>query len=418
MLLKLKGEPFKQRTSLAGGITPFLFSVSLPFLEATLVAELGKCFHPILKSTMADWHYYNENREKIGPVTSKQLKQLVQQGTITPETFVEDPNGRTGLAKDVKGLPFAETVASESSSVLLPPFAESNSSTATSHPSQNTMLNYFYFDANGHKQGPATEQQLHELIQQGIVGPKSPLETEGGHRGVAGQIPGLFSAAPQKERAAPVPPTTPPPPPPINLFCTNCGNTVSEKAVACMSCGAKPTGHKKFCRQCGVGLNPEQVVCVQCGAGITGGFQAGATTMAASAMENLKNASIPEKIKKLPKPAMIAGISTAVVLCLAFFLYGGSSPSAVVRQYLIAIEKSDLKTIRKICTPQRGAGFDGNSLNYYRESMIRENLTHGEIGSLSHTITGNNATVDIVFRDGRTGTYRLLRIDGRWKISN
>ena len=52
------------------------------------------------------------------------------------------------------------------------------------------------------------------------------------------------------------------------VFCTNCGNPVSEQAVACMSCGAKPTGHKKFCRQCGVALNPEQVVCVKCGAGV------------------------------------------------------------------------------------------------------------------------------------------------------
>jgi len=52
-------------------------------------------------------------------------------------------------------------------------------------------------------------------------------------------------------------------------FCTNCGNPISEQAVACMSCGAKPDGHKKFCRHCGVALNPEQVVCVKCGTGIT-----------------------------------------------------------------------------------------------------------------------------------------------------
>ena len=69
-----------------------------------------------------------------------------------------------------------------------------------------------------------------------------------------------------------------PPPPPIatkQLFCTNCGNVISEQAVACMSCGAKPTGHKKFCRQCGVGLNPEQVICIKCGTGLTGGFGIG-----------------------------------------------------------------------------------------------------------------------------------------------
>jgi len=56
--------------------------------------------------------------------------------------------------------------------------------------------------------------------------------------------------------------------PTANLFCTNCGKPVAEHAIACMSCGAKPTGHKKFCRHCGVTLNPEQVVCIKCGAAI------------------------------------------------------------------------------------------------------------------------------------------------------
>ena len=55
---------------------------------------------------------------------------------------------------------------------------------------------------------------------------------------------------------------------PKQLFCTNCGNSISEKTVACMSCGAKPDGHKKFCCQCGVGLNPEQIVCIKCGSSI------------------------------------------------------------------------------------------------------------------------------------------------------
>jgi len=84
---------------------------------------------------MANWHYYNDNREKMGPVTGRELKQLVQQGTVTPETFVEDPTGRTGLAKDVKGLKFPdptqrENLSSELSSVALPPSAETNPFTA------------------------------------------------------------------------------------------------------------------------------------------------------------------------------------------------------------------------------------------------------------------------------------------------
>jgi len=57
---------------------------------------------------MANWFYYNENGEKIS-VTGKELKELAKNGTITPETFVETAEGKTGLAKHVKGLPFFET---------------------------------------------------------------------------------------------------------------------------------------------------------------------------------------------------------------------------------------------------------------------------------------------------------------------
>ena len=121
------------------------------------------------------WYYFNDAREKIGPMTSKELKQLVQQGTITPETFVEDPDGRTGLAKDVKGLPFTD----------VSPF---NGNTRKSEP------NYFYFDASGYKHGPVSTQQLKDLAAQGAVNPNTPMETDTGHKGTAGQIPNLFAA--------------------------------------------------------------------------------------------------------------------------------------------------------------------------------------------------------------------------------
>ena len=90
---------------------------------------------------MANWHYYNENGEKIGPIRGRDLKQLAQQGTVTPNTRVEDENGRTALAKNVTGLPFYEAkrsgiappkvaqpekAPSEPSSVMLPPSAEVN----------------------------------------------------------------------------------------------------------------------------------------------------------------------------------------------------------------------------------------------------------------------------------------------------
>jgi len=58
---------------------------------------------------MANWYYYNTNDEKVGPIRGRELKKLALQGTVTPETRVEDGNGKTALAKNVKGLPFYET---------------------------------------------------------------------------------------------------------------------------------------------------------------------------------------------------------------------------------------------------------------------------------------------------------------------
>ena len=53
------------------------------------------------------------------------------------------------------------------------------------------MPNYFYTDANGQRRGPVNDQQLQSLVTQGIITAHTSLETDGGHKGTAGQIPGL-----------------------------------------------------------------------------------------------------------------------------------------------------------------------------------------------------------------------------------
>jgi hypothetical protein len=58
------------------------------------------------------------------------------------------------------------------------------------------MINYYYFDQNNQKHGLISEEQLRELVSQGIITPHTSLETDGGHRGLAGQIPDLFPVAP------------------------------------------------------------------------------------------------------------------------------------------------------------------------------------------------------------------------------
>ena len=53
------------------------------------------------------------------------------------------------------------------------------------------MPTFFYTDENGNKQGPLSTQQLQSLINRRIITPTTPLETDSGHTGLAGQIPGL-----------------------------------------------------------------------------------------------------------------------------------------------------------------------------------------------------------------------------------
>ena len=45
-----------------------------------------------------DWYYYNENGEKVGAFTVKQIRELVSKGVIKRDTVIENANGRSQTA--------------------------------------------------------------------------------------------------------------------------------------------------------------------------------------------------------------------------------------------------------------------------------------------------------------------------------
>lgn len=55
---------------------------------------------------MANWYYYDNNGNKVGPIASAALKSLAQQGLITTNTTVENEQGKSVRAGDVNGLEF------------------------------------------------------------------------------------------------------------------------------------------------------------------------------------------------------------------------------------------------------------------------------------------------------------------------
>ena len=273
-------------------------------------------------------YYYNEDDKRMGPIRSRELKQLAQQGEIRPETKVEDGNGRIALAKNVTNLAF---------------------------------------------------------------GDPDPLIAD---------MPSPFV-----EEA----PTVPAPPPlAVDMFCTHCGNSVSEQAVACMTCGAKPFGYKKFCRYCGVALNPEQIVCVQCGRKITVGLQdvmanfssfASFTPKVKQAAKSVRaslNGAGMKGIKQLNHPAALASITLAVILVSILFAVGiNSSPRTLVGKWEIVPGQlpyipRGYSLIEEMELLQDGTGIvDGRSVTWKVEKGRLFFLHSGGSGANNYKISGS-----------------------------
>jgi hypothetical protein len=49
------------------------------------------------------------------------------------------------------------------------------------------------------------------------------------------------------------------------MYCRNCGNEVSEKAVMCVACGTPPKAGDKFCYNCKAETAPNAAICMKCG---------------------------------------------------------------------------------------------------------------------------------------------------------
>jgi hypothetical protein len=69
-------------------------------------------FLSTVSQQMANWHYYNEQGEKI-TVTGGQLKELAKAGVITRDTIIETEDGRSGPARRMQGLTFGAAVPPE-----------------------------------------------------------------------------------------------------------------------------------------------------------------------------------------------------------------------------------------------------------------------------------------------------------------
>lgn len=49
------------------------------------------------------------------------------------------------------------------------------------------------------------------------------------------------------------------------MYCRNCGNEVSDKAIMCVKCGTPPKSGNNYCDNCQAKTDPKAKICVKCG---------------------------------------------------------------------------------------------------------------------------------------------------------
>jgi len=89
---------------------------------------------------MSTWYYYNESGEKIA-VTGGQLKGLAKAGLITPDTIVENAEGKSAPARKVKGLTFAAITQPEPAQETESPLSN-NENVASSNTTEDKFKTF------------------------------------------------------------------------------------------------------------------------------------------------------------------------------------------------------------------------------------------------------------------------------------
>jgi ketosteroid isomerase-like protein len=101
-------------------------------------------------------------------------------------------------------------------------------------------------------------------------------------------------------------------------------------------------------------------------------------------------------------------------LIIGFVVMGCSngSPTNVVKQYYAALAKGDAKTLGKVMTPKGAA-----NLTQFL-SKAKDHVTAlGKITNTEETIDGDTGTVKVTFSNGDTEEIDVIKIDGKWKVS-
>jgi hypothetical protein len=116
---------------------------------------------------------------------------------------------------------------------------------------------------------------------------------------------------------------------------------------------------------------------------------------------------------KVVKIVKASAVSAAVVLLvMAMAGCGSPSPSDVAKNFHAALLKGDMETAGKNCTPEMW-----KELSPFLSKVQPMVQGQGKIKSIvKETIDNDKAHVEVMFDNGDTDTFDLVKVDGKWKV--
>jgi len=147
------------------------------------------------------YFYYNDEGEKRGGFSGKEIKALAKSGLIKPDTVIETEDGKKYKAVGIGGVEFGSEEKKESTpdavdvkAIPVPSVANANtnvnqnSSVTTSDLVQSL---YYYYNRIGDQRGPYTIENIMARALSGAITPDTVIELEGGRKYRAEEIGGI-----------------------------------------------------------------------------------------------------------------------------------------------------------------------------------------------------------------------------------
>ena len=93
---------------------------------------------------------------------------------------------------------------------------------------------------------------------------------------------------------------------------------------------------------------------------------------------------------------------------------GGGSPTSVFKKYHAASLKGDMKAVTELMEPSAAALVSSMATG---EDLKKAAEESGAIDKIEETIDGDTATLKVTFKNGKTDTVNMVKLDGKWKVS-